>query len=1142
MKTINYIVLLILLLCSQLTFAQSPENRTVNTVIADVLAQMPAQNEKQFTEQQKDLIATGENGILQLVKMLSDSEKESRVKVEYALSGLTHYVSTSGQETARLTTVNAYLKALDGIKNNELKVFIIQQIAIAGKDEVIPKLSGYLDDPAVTISSPAAQALLSIHSPAAGKALLNALKTITRDTSKKNIITAISEMDLPEAEEPLRALLNENEALREVVLFALGSIGSKASLPDLAQAASKVNYASEKTGAVAAYLMLIRRIAEQGNVAEIEKITADLMRKAEKAGQLQIREAALQIRMKNAPANVTQLLQEALKDGNNDYRNAALNFAADFVNPALADDLIARLKKANPETKVDLLAWFKGVYDDPEKKKRMTNSYTEIFAGLLTAKDYEVKKASAVLLAKIGDNNALAALSKLLNSSDKQSVELAKNALISTQGDIAPAIVPFLSTATDAGKIAILELLASRKADNYSKAVFEQLNTDSPDVRSTAYTALKSVVSGNDLPALFNLLDEAGETTITPVQQAVVASLKRLPEEKRLEAVFARINQTDKAKQYLYYNALATAGRTEALTFIVERFKTEKGPRKEAAFQALSDWQGMEASEELLAICRDASAAAYSDRALKQYIRLITSSELSGERRRIFLTNALEIAKTTGLKNEILKQIGETGSFLGLLLAGNYLEEKDVRQTAAEAVMNIALNHKNYTGKNIRTLLERTAQVLNNPDAGYQREAIRKHLDEMPEEEGFVPVFNGKDLTGWRGLVDNPIVRAKMKPAEWTKKQLAADEIARKHWAADNGTLVFDGKGGDNLCTIKQYGDFEMYVDWKLEPSPEADAGIYLRGTPQVQIWNTDRVDVGAQVGSGGLYNNKSNPSKPIKPVDNKLGEWNSFYIKMIGDRVTVLFNGELVVDNVILENYWDRSKPVFPTEQIELQAHGSKVYYRNIYIKELERPQPFELTKEEKKEGFRMLFDGTNMHAWTGNTVDYLLEDGCISLHPRNAHGGNLYTKDEFGNFIFRFEFQLTPGANNGLGIRTPMKGDAAYVGMELQILDNEAPVYKDLATYQYHGSVYGIIPAKRGFLKPAGEWNYQEVIAQGDHIKIILNGTVILDGNIREAVKNGTPDKQEHPGLFNKKGHIGFLGHGSPLKFRNIRIKELK
>ncbi|MDD3909219.1 MAG: DUF1080 domain-containing protein, partial [Proteiniphilum sp.] len=324
----------------------------------------------------------------------------------------------------------------------------------------------------------------------------------------------------------------------------------------------------------------------------------------------------------------------------------------------------------------------------------------------------------------------------------------------------------------------------------------------------------------------------------------------------------------------------------------------------------------------------------------------------------------------------------------------------------------------------------------------------------------------------------------------------------------------------------------------------EPDAGIYLRGTPQVQIWDTARVNVGAQVGSGGLYNNQVNPSKPLKVADIKVGEWNTFRIRMIGDRVSVWLNGQLVTENVILENYWDRSQPIFPVEQIELQAHGSKVAYRDILIKELERPEPFKLSEQEKKEGFEVLFDGTNMHHWTGNTSDYIMEDGVIAVYPSKNYSGNnrnLYTKKEYDNFVFRFEFMLTPDANNGLGIRTPMEGDAAYQGMELQILDNEAPVYKDLQKYQYHGSVYGVIPAKRGFLKPTGEWNYQEVIADGDNIKVILNGTTILDGNIREAAKNGTIDGREHPGLFNKKGHIGFLGHGTVVKFRNIRIKNL-
>ena len=199
-------------------------------------------------------------------------------------------------------------------------------------------------------------------------------------------------------------------------------------------------------------------------------------------------------------------------------------------------------------------------------------------------------------------------------------------------------------------------------------------------------------------------------------------------------------------------------------------------------------------------------------------------------------------------------------------------------------------------------------------------------------------------------------------------------------------------------------------------------------------------------------------------------------------------------------------------------------------------------LTDEEKAEGFVSLFNGSDLDNWIGNKTAYVADNGVIHVLPKaGGSGGNLYTAKEYSNFIFRFEFQLTPGANNGLGIHAPLEGDAAYVGKELQILDNTASIYAKLQPYQFHGSVYGILPAKVGFLKPVGEWNYQEVIVKGDDIKIVLNGEVILDGNLKEATKNGTPDKREHPGLNRYKGHIGFLGHGSELKFRYIRIKEL-
>ncbi len=214
--------------------------------------------------------------------------------------------------------------------------------------------------------------------------------------------------------------------------------------------------------------------------------------------------------------------------------------------------------------------------------------------------------------------------------------------------------------------------------------------------------------------------------------------------------------------------------------------------------------------------------------------------------------------------------------------------------------------------------------------AGCQTTGARHAVNSLnTPPKGFTALFDGKDLTGWKGLVADPEKRAKMSPEELAKAQTAADEKMRAHWKVVDGVLDYDGKG-DSLCTAKDYGDFEMYVDWKIEA--EGDSGIYLRGSPQVQIWDPHKWPQG----SGGLYNNQKNPKDPLKCADKPIGEWNTFHIKMVGERVTVWLNDVLVVDNVVLENYWDRSKPIYPKGQIELQNHTSPLWFRNIYIKEL--------------------------------------------------------------------------------------------------------------------------------------------------------------------------------------------------------------
>jgi hypothetical protein len=191
----------------------------------------------------------------------------------------------------------------------------------------------------------------------------------------------------------------------------------------------------------------------------------------------------------------------------------------------------------------------------------------------------------------------------------------------------------------------------------------------------------------------------------------------------------------------------------------------------------------------------------------------------------------------------------------------------------------------------------------------------------------------------------------------------------------------------------------------------------------------------------------------------------------------------------------------------------------------------------DEAKEGFVSLFDGKTLKGWQGAVKGYAIKDGTMICQP----GGDLYTAKEYANFVLRFEFKLPPAGNNGVSIRTPLKSTlpSAYSGMEIQILDDGHPSYKDLHTYQFHGSIYGVVPAKRGFLKPVGQWNREEIVADGSHIKVTLNGTVILDADIGKIDK--TLDGLAHPGLHNAKGYIGWAGHGDPVAFRNVRIKEL-
>jgi hypothetical protein len=447
---------------------------------------------------------------------------------------------------------------------------------------------------------------------------------------------------------------------------------------------------------------------------------------------------------------------------------------------------------------------------------------------------------------------------------------------------------------------------------------------------------------------------------------------------------------------------------------------------------------------------------------------------------------------------------------------------------------------------------------------------------------GFTALFNDHDLAGWYGWgTKDPALLRAMSPAEqalYKRRSIEgglpgkeSTEHIDAHWRVENGEVVNDGKGL-YLTTDKDYGDFEFWIEYNA--LPEGDSGIYLRGIPQVQIWDTTQGDprgLGQDKGSGGLWNNsKGAPGKdPSRKMDKPFGEWNSFKIRMIGERVTVIFNGEKVVDNAVLENFFANQKagylayknsanatdpaqaapaengylrdPVYARGPIQLQTHGSEIRWRNAFIREIGPEEANRELAARDAGGFVELINGQDLGNWQGAVDSYEMKDGAIVCKP--GKGGDLLTKDEYENFILRVEFKLPPAGNNGIALRTPLDGHSASDGLELQVIDsdgyNAAHPNAPLLPYQYHGSLYHCVGAKHGYLRPVGEWNFEEIQVKGQTIQVTLNGTKILDVDIDQLDRS----KIAHPpkGLDRRKGHIGFAGHNDPVEFRSFKIKEL-
>lgn len=1107
--------------------AQTDQNRTIPTKIADLLAKAPADDSAQLIQNAMAVADLSEAGLTELVKQLNQSGDKSRL--HYAISGFSFYATQPGRENWRSMATNGYGKSLSQITDPVEQQFVIFQLQQVAKNDAIAYLKPYIHND--RLADAVSRALAAIGTPEAHQELHAALGSSSGPV-RLAIVQALGYAGYQPAAADIRALVKNNPtdaSLEKAGLYALASMADPASESLLANAARQSGYRYTNSEATAAYLHWLGK--QNANSATTKKISG-LLAGLQAGEQTGTRIALLKLLTEKYEPGAQQVLLNALKDKNIAYRQAALRFAGPLMTESNAGSWLKAMPSLSPVAKAELTNALaaKGI-----------KAAAAPALQLLGSKDPAIRSSVMNAAVQLAGDKALPVLATLLKSADANEARSIRNALLLADSKAAVELASAaMGSASNEGKAAMIEVLGERAAAGQTINLLPLLNSEIPTLKTATAAALPNMVAPDHLPQLFPLL--AGGATgadLSNRQDILISALKGIkdPADQSARLLSAYRSATTE-QQPRYYRVMAGLGSPALLAELAAGFESAAPASQLAMVEAMGGWKDGAALHTLFNLGKKAGPGTLGSAIVNAFTRQVGSSKASGENKYLMIRDMMPLATEARQQSALLNALGRISTYPSLLYTAGFLQNPSLKGAAANAIMNSCLANNQLRGAKVHQLLEQAMATVSGGESEYQKAAVRKHLATLSKDGDFDPLFNGNDLGGWKGLVGNPITRAKMDAATLAAEQAKADETMRKGWSVENGLLVFNGQG-DNLCTEKKYRDFELYIDWKI--SKDGDAGIYLRGTPQVQIWDTTRRDVGAEVGSGGLYNNQKNPSKPLVLADNAIGDWNQFRIIMEGDQVTVYLNGQLVVDKVPLENYWDRTLPLFREEQIELQAHGTYVAYRDIYLREINSPEPYVLTPAEKEAGFKVLFDGTSLNEWTGNKSAYIIEDGNLAVYPKRGGNGNLYTKDQYSDFVYRFEFKLTPGANNGVGLRAPLEGDAAYEGMEVQILDNDADIYKNLQPYQYHGSVYGVITAKRGFLKPMGEWNEEEIELKGNKIKVTLNGTVITEGDLAEVSANGTLDHRDHPGLKRTTGHIGFLGHGDTLFFRNIRIKDL-
>ncbi|MBN2000899.1 DUF1080 domain-containing protein [candidate division KSB1 bacterium] len=1080
----------------------SPPQRPV-VALQETLALLPAQNRAQERLIIQEIACHGESGIHEICTDLASPDSITSTRAHYALHGLVHLAAMDKSYAESLS--RSILNALDTNLPITHKAFLLEQLRQFAGRQVLPEVGVYLTHP--QLCDPSARIFATIGGSEAGEILLAVLSK-TSGPQQLSIINALAQLKyIPACPVLVNIYKEKKPGNTENILFALAETGCETAESLLLEAANK------DSAAVDDLVRYAERRAQSGHADKCVEICRFIIHGEFPDFQ---RLAAMDVLLATAGREALPDLLPFIQSEKTKLRQSTLYHLENIDSTGLLIDWEKILRDAGPVAKADILAMF-GRQSDTNRLPLIQEAMADTAVG--------VRCAALFATARIAPDRAVESVLRLKSDAAEQELETAKTVLTSLpHKELLPHILGPVHM-PDNVKILLTDFLASRCEKQAVPFFLSVLDSENETLRISGFKALAETADREQLDALLDYLKyERNPSENRALQSAVVNIIRRAEDQNAcLQKLAALYQQSPDPSKRKIFGIFKNIGNGQALKYVLAESKPDSHMQDDA-IRALADWPNESAAEPLFLIAEQHENLKYRVLAIRGLVQLFDQNEMGQIRALEYLHRLMNATERPEEQRIVLSRFSRLKTPAALKIVAGYLDDREINYDAYTAAVKMVSGEDDMTGKipaprMIRAMIEAQADVT-------LLSQITEHpiADEKNNQppEGFTTLFNGVDLTGWKGLVEDPVKRAVMTPGEMEVAQAEADRLMRDHWRVVDGVLYFDGKGA-SLCTEKEYRDFEVLVDWKIEKG--GDSGIYLRGAPQVQIWDAVQRDVG----SGGLYNNQNFPDKPLITADLPAGSWNHFRIIMSGEKVTVYLNDKLVVDNVIMENYWERDKPIYPSGAIELQAHNSPLYFRNVFIKELD-PQPplFKgvLLQENSLDGWQIV--GGPQDSWK-------VENGV--LYTNGKGGGWISTEREFTDFRLELEFRLPPNGNSGVFIRAPHSGDPAYTGMEIQVLDDYGEEYTQLQPWQYTGSIYGVAAPVERATKPAGEWQKIAVECLGSHVQVFVNEKRIIDADLVDFMYQ----LPTHSGLKRRTGFIGLQNHSTRVEYRNIVLYEL-